>query len=106
MSLSTLPANQLLLVKSTRNYSCDFHSLPNFSNDVRWSVDLRWQSPHHKWGFYDIAEGVLFRDRKQGDVNPDWKKFLSINRKEVWQRMHFDKVKVKVGVSLTTNVTP
>ena len=84
----------LLRQRSCSRYSTVFFfdSLPNFSNDVRWSVDLRWQSPREKWGFYDIAEGVVFRDRLKGNVVPDWKKFLSVNRKEIWQRMHFDKV--------------
>lgn len=64
----------------------------NTSDKVRWSVDLRWQSPHEKWGFYNIAQGVVFRDPKRPNLEPDWQSFLKVNRKEVWQRMHFDKV--------------
>ncbi|KAL3872211.1 hypothetical protein ACJMK2_040149 [Sinanodonta woodiana] len=52
-------------------------SLQNNSNDVRWSIDLRWQSPHDKWGFYDIAEGIVFRSSKDPYIKPDWDKFLS-----------------------------
>ena len=70
-------------------------SLPNYSNDVRWSVDLRWQSPHEKWGFYDIAEGILFRSAADPQLKPDWEKFLSVNRKEEWQKRY----KVKENVS-------
>lgn len=67
-------------------------SLANVSNDVRWSIDLRWQSPHENWGFYDIAEGILFRTARDGDVTPDWDKFLSVDRKEVWQKKYFKQV--------------
>lgn len=66
-------------------------SVHNISNDVRWSVDLRWQSPHDKWGFYNIAEGIPFKTAGK-PVTPDWKKFLSVNRKEVWQKRHYKKV--------------
>ena len=65
-----------------------FGSLTNKSNDVRWSVDLRWQSPHEKWGFYDIAEGILFRSKDNPNLKPDWIKFLSVNRKDVWQQRY------------------
>ncbi|CAH1780477.1 unnamed protein product [Owenia fusiformis] len=64
-------------------------SLPNISNDVRWSMDLRWQSPNDIYGFYDIQDGILFRDPKQPNLQPDWEKFLSVNRKEVWQKKFY-----------------
>ncbi|XP_064637126.1 uncharacterized protein LOC135493597 [Lineus longissimus] len=60
-------------------------SLPNSSNDVRWSIDLRWQSPHEKWGFYDIQEGALMRHPDKPDLKVDWDKFIAVNRKKVWQ---------------------
>lgn len=67
-------------------------SLPNYSTDVRWSIDLRWQSPHEKWGFYNIADGVLMRTAEKGNVTPDWNSFLKVNRKEVWQKRYYSKV--------------
>ncbi|RUS87419.1 hypothetical protein EGW08_004794 [Elysia chlorotica] len=63
-------------------------SLPNVSNQVRWSVDLRWQSPHHNYGFYDIQDGVIFRSRDQPNLVPDWEKFFSVDRKEVWRKQY------------------
>ena len=75
-------------------------SLANVSNDVRWSIDLRWQSPHENWGFYDIAEGILFRTARDGDVTPDWDKFLSVDRKEVWQKKYFKQVRFHFGDNL------
>lgn len=81
-------------------------SLRNVSNDVRWSIDLRWQSPHEKWGFYDISPGVLFRTKEDPNIKPDWKKFLSINRKEVWQTKYFKKVQTVVDEFDTTVTGP
>ncbi|CAL1525916.1 unnamed protein product [Lymnaea stagnalis] len=61
-------------------------SLPNNSNDVRWSVDLRWQSPKLPYGFFGIQDGILFRSPGQPDLKPDWKAFFSVDRKLVWQQ--------------------
>ncbi|XP_074642815.1 uncharacterized protein LOC141900020 isoform X2 [Tubulanus polymorphus] len=63
-------------------------SLPNNSNDVRWSIDLRWQSPKKPWGFYNIQEGAAMRDKNGKKIAVDWKKFMSVNRKEVWQQRY------------------
>lgn len=63
-------------------------SLSNTSNNVRWSCDLRWQSPNEKWGFYDLQEGILFRSSKQPDLTPDWQKYLSVDRKVEWQKRY------------------
>jgi len=63
-------------------------SLQNVSQDVRWSVDLRWQSPRHSYGFYDIAQGIVFRHPDQPDLQPKWKEFFAVDRKEVWARKY------------------
>ncbi|XP_076436301.1 1-deoxypentalenic acid 11-beta-hydroxylase-like isoform X2 [Babylonia areolata] len=63
-------------------------SLPNVSNDVRWSVDLRWQSPKENFGFYGIQEGVLMRSPGRPDLQPDWEQFFKVDRKAVWQKRH------------------
>ncbi|GAB1607425.1 uncharacterized protein LOC115228194 [Argonauta hians] len=70
-------------------------SLLNVSNDVRWSVDLRWQSPNEKWGFYDLQEGILMRSKHQPDMKPDWDKFLSVDRKVEWQKRYSKKADEK-----------
>ncbi|GFN79695.1 phytanoyl-coa dioxygenase 1-like [Plakobranchus ocellatus] len=63
-------------------------SLPNLSDEIRWSVDLRWQSPRFNYGFYDIQEGILFRSPNQPNLVPDWDKFFSVDRKEVWRKKY------------------
>lgn len=67
-------------------------SVPNVSDKVRWSVDLRWQSPKENWGFYNIAAGVPMRSAAEPNISPNWEKFLSINRKEVWQKEYYKEV--------------
>ncbi|KAK7094837.1 1-deoxypentalenic acid 11-beta-hydroxylase-like [Littorina saxatilis] len=63
-------------------------SLPNVSNDVRWSVDLRWQSPSSNFGFYGIQEGILMRSPRQQNLKPNWEEFFKVDRKAVWQKRH------------------
>ncbi len=64
----------------------------NVSGDVRWSIDLRYQSPFYNMGFYNIQDGVVFRTANDSNVEPDWDKFMSIDRKEVWQTKYFKEV--------------
>ena len=92
--MPNIPCNKLTL----------FLSLSNKSNDVRWSIDLRWQSPHENWGFYDIAEGIIFRSSTETEVKPDWDKFLSVDRKEVWQKKYFKQVSIVYICGFRLNV--
>ena len=62
------------------------------SNDVRWSVDLRWQSPDAPWGFYNIQEGLLLRSAKNPNLTIDWDKFLKVDRKEIWKQRYMKNV--------------
>lgn len=67
-------------------------SLQNVSTDVRWSVDLRYQSPKENWGFYGIGEGVVMRSSTENITKPDFFKFLNTDRKEIWQKRYFKQV--------------
>lgn len=78
----------------------------NYSDEIRWSVDLRWQSPKHHWGFYDIGEGILFRSAGKQVEKPDWEKFFSVDRKEIWQKKYFKQVKIFLTPSCSSNVYP
>jgi len=59
-------------------------STPNTSNDIRWSLDLRWQSPRHHWGYYGIVDGILLRTEDGPLKQPDWQTFLTVNRRVRW----------------------
>lgn len=82
-------------------------SLPNVSGDVRWSVDLRWQSPRHDFGFYGIQQGLLLRSPGQPDLQPAWEEFLKVDRKAVWQKRHqaAEQVEEVVDPEFDTRVT-
>ena len=50
------------------------------SNEIRWSLDLRWQRPDKSVGFYDLNEGVLMRTKEQPDLKINWDTFTKIER--------------------------
>ena len=58
--------------------------MPNTSDDIRWSLDLRWQSPRHHWGYYGIVDGILLRTEDGPLKQPDWQTFLTVNRRVRW----------------------
>lgn len=55
-------------------------SLPNLSNKIRWSLDLRWQRPTEPVGFYGLKEGILMRTSKDTNYQIDWESFNNIDR--------------------------
>ncbi|XP_041352957.1 1-deoxypentalenic acid 11-beta-hydroxylase-like [Gigantopelta aegis] len=55
-------------------------SLPNKSKDIRWSLDLRWQTPDKNVGFYDLKPGLLMQSSKDPDFKIDWDSFNKIDR--------------------------
>ena len=57
----------------TLKFSFPF-SLNNLSNDIRWSLDLRWQQPDKSVGFYGMKQGVAMRSQKPG-FKVDWETF-------------------------------
>lgn len=52
------------------------------SNQVRWSIDLRWQKPTLPFGFYGMKEGVIFRKADDPNYEVDWDTFEGIDRHE------------------------
>ena len=69
-----------------------FISLPNYSDTVRWSVDLRWQRPSDPIGFYDLKDGVLLRSSKDPNMKINWEPFDSVNRHDVQIKAVIDEV--------------
>lgn len=76
-------------------------SMENMSNDIRWSLDLRWfvfigfrdrlsmqsflrstfrQKPEQPNGFYGLKENILMAKENQDDFQPDWEQWSNINR--------------------------
>ncbi len=57
-----------------------FHSLENFSDKIRWSFDLRYQTPHKTAAFHDVKEHVLFKSSKDPNHEIDWEGWNKIDR--------------------------
>ena len=48
-------------------------SLENFSDDVRWSVDLRFQNPKDEAGFHTgLVDPIIMRKSEDLNYRPDW----------------------------------
>ena len=52
----------------------------NLSNDIRWSLDLRWQRPDKSVGFYGMKPGILMRSQKKPLDTIDWDGFNYVDR--------------------------
>ncbi len=67
---SLLLFNQLLPHRSTENYS----------DIVRWSIDLRWQRPDDLSGFEGIKNPILMRTGRDPGYRIDWAGWAAQNR--------------------------
>ncbi|XP_062502565.1 uncharacterized protein LOC134179645 [Corticium candelabrum] len=74
------------------NNAIPHRSLENWSNQVRWSLDLRWQDPNKPNGFHGLKDCIVMRKASDINYKPDWSKFASEDR----QRMHVERL-VKEG---------
>ena len=55
-------------------------SLNNLSEDIRWSLDLRWQRLDEPTGFYGLKQGVQLASSSSPDLRIDWEEFDSKDR--------------------------
>lgn len=62
-------------------------SLENFSDKIRWSMDLRWQRPDKPNGFYGLKDNILLRTSKDSTYAVDWAEFASRDR-HILQKAH------------------
>ncbi|PVD25798.1 hypothetical protein C0Q70_13458 [Pomacea canaliculata] len=74
--LCPIPYGGMLLL----NNMVPHRSLGNISNDIRWSLDLRWQTPEKSVGFYDLKQGVLMRTKDNPNMTVNWEDFNKIDR--------------------------
>lgn len=47
-------------------------SLENFSNKIRWSLDLRWMDPKKSPGFFGLKDPLLMRQAGNPNLEIDW----------------------------------
>ena len=55
-------------------------SLENFSDKIRWSIDLRWQDPKKPSGFEGIKDPILMRTEQGPNYQIDWEEFATTDR--------------------------
>ncbi|XP_052765897.1 1-deoxypentalenic acid 11-beta-hydroxylase-like [Mya arenaria] len=55
-------------------------SLPNMSDNVRWSLDLRWQRSSDPDGLWGLKKPVVMRVKDKPDFEIDWTEFDSVDR--------------------------
>lgn len=65
------------------NNAIPHRSLENFSDIIRWSLDLRWQHPDHDNGFYGLKDNVLMRSAKSPNLEIDWSAMAGVDRSKV-----------------------
>lgn len=87
-----------------------YFSLPNMSNRIRWSMDLRWQKPDHPAGFYGMKDHLLFRTSKDPDYKIDWTGFEGDDRwakqkESVKDLQDLLPVKINTGIAWSCTVT-
>ncbi|KAK7104220.1 phytanoyl-CoA dioxygenase domain-containing protein 1-like [Littorina saxatilis] len=76
IQLCPIPYGGMLLI----NNLIPHRSLANVSDQIRWSLDLRWQRPDHSVGFYELKDGILMRTKENPDMKVDWDAFDSVDR--------------------------
>ena len=54
------------------NNSIPHRSLENFSDKIRWSLDLRWQHPDKPNGFHGLKESIPMRKANDPNYKIDW----------------------------------
>ena len=64
----TMPMGSLLLI----NQLIPHRSTENFSDKIRWSVDLRWQRPGEPSGFEKVKECILLWTATNPHYRIDW----------------------------------
>ncbi len=55
-------------------------STENYSDIIRWSIDLRWQRPGELSGMEGIKEPILMRTAADPNYKPDWEEWASRSR--------------------------
>lgn len=55
-------------------------STENYSDTIRWSIDLRWQRPNEVSGFDDVKPCILMRTAADPNLEIDWDAWSKISR--------------------------
>jgi hypothetical protein len=83
---SVLFLNNLIPHKSTENYS----------QNIRWSLDLRWQNPNEPNGFYGLKDNILMAKSDDENFKPDWNEWAKINRTKLQEAALQESIKNQI----------
>ncbi|CAF0804958.1 unnamed protein product [Rotaria sp. Silwood1] len=83
---SVLFLNNLIPHRSTENYS----------TNIRWSLDLRWQKPNEPNGFYGLKDNILMAKGDDENFKPDWDQWSKINRSKLQEAAVEEKIKNQI----------
>ena len=61
-------------------------SLQNYSDNTRWSLDLRWQNPTKPNGFHGLKDCIVMRKADDTDYVIDWSKFANTDRTKLQEK--------------------
>jgi len=84
--LCEVPLGSVLFI----NNILPHRSLPNVSNDIRWSLDLRWHDPAFPNGLWGLKDSVLMTKRDDPNFQPDWTNFMNSDRNRLQQNQKSD----------------
>ena len=65
------------------NNAIPHRSLENYSDKIRWTMDLRWQKPGLSNGFHGLRDTVLMRKADDPNYKIDWKGQMNCNTKSL-----------------------
>ncbi|XP_071493910.1 phytanoyl-CoA dioxygenase domain-containing protein 1 homolog [Diadema antillarum] len=81
------------------NNSIPHRSLTNLSNEIRWSLDLRWQRPDKPNGFYGIKESIPMRVEGDPNFKPDFDTFSKTDRQLLTKDIFFASKNTEQGAT-------
>ena len=70
-------------------------SLDNISDEIRWSIDLRYKKTGLPSGVHGLKDDVILRSSKDRNMRIDWSKFKNIDR----HKLKLDKTGNRIDVS-------
>jgi len=74
-----MPMGSVLLL----NQLVPHRSTENFSDRIRWSVDLRWQRPGETTGLEGVKDPILMRTAKDSSYKIDWEAWANTSRNQI-----------------------
>lgn len=76
-----------MLMLHDQHFCCKYCSLPNTSNDIRWSVDIRWYRMDAPIGFFGLKDGIQLRSSTNPNLPIDWDSWGAKDRNKIQNKL-------------------